>query len=250
MNDEQLLRYSRHILLDEVGVEGQERINNAQVLVFGAGGLGAPALIYLAAAGCGHITIVDDDVVDMTNLQRQVIHATDRVGMAKVSSAAVGMEAINPWVQISPVQLRAEGDELGALVSQASIVLDCTDNFITRQKINAACVLHRKPLVSGSAIRWDAQVCVFDLRDRYSPCYACVYPPQNKPDEVKCATLGVFSPLTGITGATQAAEALKVIMGVGKPLSGRMLMLNALDMTFMEMKVEKDAGCPVCGSGH
>lgn len=249
MNDEQLLRYSRHILLDEVGVEGQEQINKAKVLVFGAGGLGAPALIYLAAAGCGHITIVDDDVVELTNLQRQIIHATDRVDMAKVESAAMSMKALNPLIEICPMQLHAEGDALEELVRQASIVLDCTDNFLTRQSINAACVLHRKPLVSGSAIRWDSQVCVFDLRDESAPCYACVYPPQNVPQEVRCATFGVFAPLTGMTGTMQAAEALKVIMGIGQPLSGRMLMLNAFDMTCMEMKVRKDLNCPVCGNG-
>lgn len=249
MNDEQLLRYSRHILLDEVGVEGQEQINKAKVLVFGAGGLGAPALIYLAAAGCGHITIVDDDMVDLTNLQRQVIHATDRVGMAKVESAALGMKAINPLIEICPVQQYAKGNALEELVRQATIVLDCTDNFSTRQRINAACVLHRKPLVSGSAIRWDSQVCVFDLRDDKAPCYACVYPPQNVPQEVECATLGVFAPLTGMTGTMQAAETLKLIMGVGQPLSARMLMLNALDMTCTEMKVRKNLSCPVCGNG-
>ncbi|MGL4667354.1 MAG: HesA/MoeB/ThiF family protein [Saezia sp.] len=248
MNDEELLRYSRHILLDEVGIEGQTRIHQAKVLVFGAGGLGSPALTYLVAAGCGHITVVDDDVVDLTNLQRQTIHTTDRVGMAKVNSVAVAAKALNPQVVINPVQTHADGVELEKLVHAADLVLDCTDNFSTRQAINAACVKYKKPLVSGSAIRWDAQVSVFDLRKDDSPCYACVYSPKHPPQEVKCSALGVFAPLTGITGAIQACEALKVIMTVGTPLTGRLLMLNVLHMEWEQLKIRKNECCPVCGN--
>jgi len=247
MDDQQLLRYSRHILLDEVGIQGQECINEAKVLVFGAGGLGSPALTYLIAAGCGQITVVDDDTVDLTNLQRQTIHTTDRVGMAKVASVAVAAQGLNPDVVIRPIQIRADGAELESLVRDADVVLDCTDNFNTRQKINAACVRYKKPLVSGSAIRWDAQLSVFDLRDVAAPCYACVYSPEQPPQEVKCSALGVFAPLTGITGTMQACEALKLIMGVGSLLKGRMLMFNALQMEWEQLKIRKNAQCPVCG---
>lgn len=250
MNDEQLLRYSRHILLDEVGIEGQNRITEAKVLVFGAGGLGSPALIYLIAAGCGEITVVDDDTVDLTNLQRQTIHTTDRVGLAKVDSVVLAGQALNPNVVINPVQTRADGVELMRLVEDADIVLDCTDNFYTRQNINTACVKYKKPLVSGSAIRWDAQVSVFDLRDEDAPCYACVYSPQSPPQEVKCSELGVFAPLTGMAGTLQACETIKLIAGVGKPLVGRMLMLNVLQMDWDELKIRKNAHCPVCGKNH
>lgn len=247
MDDSKLLRYSRHILLDEIGIEGQERISGAHVLVVGAGGLGAPALMYLAAAGCGCITVADADRVDLTNLQRQIIYATACVGELKVDSAAQSMRALNPEVQIVTVPTRLKGRELETHVLAADVVLDCTDNFSTRQQINAACVQYKKPLVSGAAIRWDAQVSVFDLRDDASPCYACIYPPDEEPQEVACATLGVFAPLTGIVGAVQAAEALKLITGVGELLTGRLLMLDALHMAWTTLRVKKRAMCPICG---
>lgn len=247
MNDDQLLRYSRHILLDEIGIEGQDRLLSARVLVIGAGGLGAPALMYLAAAGCGRITVVDPDVVDLTNLQRQVAHTTDRIGLPKVDSAATAMRALNPGVQIHSLQERARGDRLLALVRDADVVLDCTDNFGTRQDINSACFSAGVPLVSGAAIRFDAQVTVFDPRDALSPCYACLFPPDAAPEEIACSTMGVFAPLTGIVGAMQAAEALKLIAGVGRSLAGRLLMLDARDMRWTEFKVPRRAGCPVCG---
>ena len=250
MNDEQLLRYSRHILLDEFGIEGQDRVNKAKVLVFGAGGLGAPALTYLIAAGCGQITVVDDDVVDLTNLPRQTIHNTDRVGMAKVDSVAVAAQALNSNVSLRALKVRADGDVLDGLVADADVVLDCTDNFYTRQNVNAACVRHQKPLISGSAIRWDAQLSVFDMRQKESACYACIYSPLLPPEEVKCSTLGVFSPLTGITGTLQACEALKLIVGAGELLTGRMLMLNVLQMDWEQMRLQKNKSCPVCGQVH
>lgn len=248
MNDELLLRYSRHILLDEIGINGQELINASNVLVFGAGGLGSPALTYLIAAGCGHITIVDDDLVDITNLQRQTIHSTDRIGLSKVHSVALSAQALNPHVLIEPIQKRADGDELDELVKKSQVVLDCTDNFYTRQKINAACVKYKKPLVSGSAIRWDAQLSIFDMRSLSSPCYACIYPPERPPNEVKCSALGVFAPLTGITGTLQACEALKIIIGVEQTLTGRMLMFNALQMQWEQIKIKKNPTCPICGT--
>lgn len=247
MNDQQLLRYSRHILLDEIDIGAQERVLQAKVLVFGAGGLGSPALTYLAAAGCGQITVVDPDQVDLTNLQRQIIHTTDRVGQPKTRSAAQGMQAINPDVQIHCISSLIAGDQLDHTVSQADIVLDCTDNFATRQHINDACVRYRKPLVSGAAIRWDAQITVFDMRHENSPCYACLYPPENPPQEVACSTLGIFGPLTGIIGTMQAAEALKLIMNIGDSLQGRLLMLNALQMEWVSMRIARRASCPVCG---
>lgn len=250
MHDEQLLRYSRHILLDEVGIEGQEKLLQSHVLVIGAGGLGSPALMYLAASGCGQITVADADAVDLTNLQRQIVHTTARVGQLKVHSAAQGMAALNPDVQVHAVQVKAQGEVLEQLVDQAHVVLDCTDNFRTRQQINAACVKYRKPLVSGAAIRWDAQVSVFDLRDERSPCYACLYPPEDVPKEVACSTMGVFAPLTGMTGTMQAGEALKLLMGIGEPLVGRLLMLNALQMQWTTLRIKRRPHCPVCGADH
>lgn len=250
MDDEQLLRYSRHILINEIGIEGQESILQAKILVFGAGGLGSPALLYLAAAGCGRITIVDSDNVDFTNLQRQIAHTTARVGESKVASAATGMWALNPNLDIEALPIHAQGEVLDLLVHGADVVLDCTDNFSTRQQINAACVKHHKPLVSGAAIAWDAQITVFDLRHEDSPCYACVYPPENVPAEVACSTMGVFAPLTGIVGATQAAEALKLVIGVGSSLQGRLLMLNALHMEWAPLQIKKNKHCPVCGNNH
>ena len=248
MNDDQLLRYSRHILLDELGVEGQERIAASQALVIGAGGLGSPVALYLGTAGVGRLTLVDDDLVDITNLQRQVAHAMDRIGQAKVESARTAVAAINPEVRIETVKARADAALLAQLVPQADVVIDCCDNFATRQAINAACVAHGKPLVSGAAIRFDGQVSVFDPRDAASPCYACVFPPGESFEETRCATMGVFAPLVGIVGAMQAAEALKLLAATGRSLAGRLLMLDALRMEWTEMRTPRRMGCAVCGS--
>ena len=247
MTDEQLLRYSRHILLDEIGIEGQQKILNAHALVIGAGGLGSPVLMYLASAGVGHITVVDNDTVDLTNLQRQIAHTQASVGQPKVSSAARTMDAINPQIQVTALQLRADAKQLDALVAQADVVLDCCDNFATRHAVNAACVKHAVPLVSGAAIQFDGQISVHDVRDAKAPCYACVFPPDQAAAEASCATMGVFAPLVGIIGSMQAAEALKLLAGVGSSLAGRLQMLDARAMEWTEIRTRRDAACKVCG---
>ena len=247
MTDEQLLRYSRHILLEEVGIDGQERIAQAHALVIGAGGLGSPVALYLGSAGVGRITLVDHDTVDLTNLQRQVAHTTARIGQPKVDSARQAIAAINPDVRVTPLQQRADADLLDALVPRADVVLDCSDNFATRQAVNAACVRHDKPLVSGAAIRFDGQISVYDSRDGTSPCYACVFPPDAGFEETRCATMGVFAPLVGIIGTLQAAEALKLLCGTGRSLAGRLLMLDGRAMEWTELHLPRNPGCPVCG---
>jgi adenylyltransferase/sulfurtransferase len=246
MTDQELLRYSRHILLNEIGVEGQQRLREASMLVIGAGGLGSPAAFYLASAGVARITLVDGDRVDLTNLQRQILHTTDRIGTPKATSGQAALAAINADVQVVPVTQRADQDALADLVSTSTVVLDCSDNFATRHALNRACVAHRKPLVSGAAIRFDGQVAVFDLRHDASPCYACLFPPGDGEDEL-CAVMGVFAPLTGIIGTTQAAEALKLAAGIGESLEGRLLMLDALSMRWHSVRVKRDPACPVCG---
>jgi len=250
VKDEDLLRYSRHILLNEIGIEGQEKISNNHALIIGAGGLGSPVALYLASAGVGHITIVDNDSVDMTNLQRQIAHTMSRVGQPKVLSAQTAMAAINPHVLVTPIMARADAALLDTLVAQADVVLDCCDNFATRHAINAACVKHQKPLISGAAIRFDGQVCVYDPRDPNSPCYACVFPPDTTFEETRCATMGVFAPLVGIIGSMQAAEALKLLSGAGRPLTGRLLMLDGRSMEFTEVRIGRHAQCPVCSNTH
>ncbi len=247
MTDDDLLRYSRHILLEEIGVEGQEKLARSHALVIGAGGLGSPAVLYLGTAGVGRITLVDHDHVDLTNLQRQVAHAMDRLGQPKAQSARVAVAALNPHVRVEPVVAQADAALLDQLVPQADVVLDCCDNFATRQAVNAACARHRKPLVSGAAIRFDGQVAVYDTRDAASPCYACLFPPDSAPEETRCATLGVFAPLVGIVGSTQAAEALKLLCGIGPSLAGQLLMLDARSMEWSRMRTPRRPGCPVCG---
>jgi len=247
VTDEQLLRYSRHILLDALGIEGQERILATHALIVGAGGLGSPAALYLASAGIGKITLVDDDAVDFTNLQRQILHTQARVGMAKAESGRQALAAINPEIEIIPLQQRLSGAALDALVASTDIVLDCTDNFATRHAINRTCVHHKKPLVSGAAIRFDGQISVYDLRRDDSPCYHCLFPEGDDVEEVRCAVMGVFAPLTGIIGTMQAAEALKLAAGIGESLTGRLLLLDALEMEWRTVKFRKDAGCTVCG---
>ncbi len=246
MTDEQLLRYSRHILLDELGIEGQQRILASHALIIGAGGLGSPAALYLAAAGIGKITLADDDKVDFTNLQRQILHTQARLGMTKAESGKLALRAINPEIEIIPLQQRLFGQALDRLVATADIVLDCSDNFATRHAINRACVHHRKPLVSGAAVRFDGQISVYDLRRDDSPCYHCLFPEGEDVDETRCATMGVLAPLTGIIGTMQAAEALKLAAGIGTSLTGRLLLLDALEMAWRSIKFKKDPGCAVC----
>jgi len=247
LNDQQLLRYSRHLLLDQIGVEGQERIVAAHALVIGAGGLGSPAALYLASAGIGRLTLADGDTVDLTNLQRQILHTQERVGQAKAISGRTALAQINPEVAVNAVLERLGGEALEAHVAAADIVLDCCDNFATRHAVNRACVRHRKPLVSGAAIRFDGQLAVFDPRQADAPCYHCLFPEGEDVEEVRCAVMGVFAPLTGIIGAMQAAEALKLIAGCGETPVGRLLLLDGLSMNWRSVKFGRDPDCPVCG---
>ena len=246
MTDDQLLRYSRHILLDDIGIEGQRRLLDAHALVIGAGGLGSPVALYLATAGVGTITIVDGDTVDLTNLQRQIAHNLARVGSPKASSAAQTMHAINPDVRVHALHERADAARLDALVATVDVVIDCSDNFATRHAVNAACVAHAKPLVSGAAIGFDGQLSVYDTRDATRPCYACLFPADAVFEEVQCSTMGVFAPLVGIIGSLQAAEALKLLAGVGSSLAGRLQMLDARTMAWTEIAMARTPGCPVC----
>lgn len=248
MNDNQLLRYSRHILLEEIGIEGQQRILDSHALVIGAGGLGSPVALYLGCAGVGKLTVVDHDTVDLTNLQRQIAHTLDRVGRPKVESVRLAVAALNPDVHVQAVNRRADTALLAELVAGADLVLDCSDNYATRQAVNAACVRLDKPLVSGAAIRFDGQIAVYDPRDPASPCYACVFDPREQFEETRCATMGVFAPLVGIIGTLQAAEALKLLSGAGKALTGRLLMLDGRHMSFNEVQIPRHPDCPVCGT--
>ena len=225
-NDE-IARYSRHLIMPEVTLEGQKRLKASSVLCIGAGGLGSPIALYLAASGVGRITLCDPDVVDLTNLQRQIVHFTDRVGQPKVESARTTLGQINPSTIVNAVRERVGGARLDELVAQADVVIDASDNFATRHAVNRACVRHRRPLVSGAAVRFDGQVAVFDSRRADSPCYECLFPEDAEFEEVRCAVMGVFAPLVGIIGSMQAAEALKVLAGVGDPLVGRLQLLDA-----------------------
>ncbi|MDR1854398.1 MAG: TOMM precursor leader peptide-binding protein [Azoarcus sp.] len=248
MNDDQLLRYSRHILLDELGIEGQEKILRGHALVVGAGGLGCPAALYLASAGVGTLTLADADEVDATNLQRQILHTEARVGMAKVDSAAQALAALNSTVRVIPRRERLEGAALEECVAAADVVLDCSDNFATRYAVNLACLRNKTPLVSGAAVRFGGQVSVFDFRRADSPCYHCLFPDGAPVAEERCAVTGVFAPLTGIVGSLQAAEALKLLAGVGEPLTGRLLLVDSLTQTFRTVAFSRDPDCPVCGA--
>ena len=250
MNDEQLLRYSRHILLDELGIEGQQRLIDSHALIVGAGGLGSPVAMYLAASGVGRITIADHDVVDLTNLQRQIAHTTARVGQAKVASATQAMHALNPEVRVTALAHKLNAAELDSLVPTVQVVVDCCDNFVTRQAVNAACVKHGVPLVSGAAIRMDAQLAVYDARDVQSPCYACIFPPDQAPEEVQCATRGVIAPLVGVVGSLQALEAVKLLAGLGSRLKGRLQMLDGRSLEWNEVRLQRNPSCPVCGPAH
>jgi adenylyltransferase/sulfurtransferase len=248
VTDDQLLRYSRHILLPQIGIEGQENIVNARALVIGAGGLGSPAALYLASAGVGTLVLADGDTVDLTNLQRQILHHTDAVGMAKSASGKRTLGELNPECKVVALNERLSGARLDEEVAQADIVLDCCDNFATRHAVNRACVKFARPLVSGAAIRFDGQVAVFDSRQSGAPCYHCLFPEAQDVEEVRCAVMGVFAPLTGIIGAVQAAEALKLLIGCGTSLAGRLLLLDGLGMEWREIRVPQDPQCPVCGA--
>jgi molybdopterin/thiamine biosynthesis adenylyltransferase len=248
VDDQQLLRYSRHILLPEIGIEGQERLRKAAALVVGAGGLGSPAALYLAAAGIGRLTIADSDAVDLTNLQRQILYRTESIGARKVEAARAALLSVNPEVEVVGLDKRIEAKDLESLVAQADIVLDCSDNFPTRHALNRACVVHGKPLVSGAAIRFDAQLMVFDLRRAEAPCYACLFPEEGEIEEVQCSVMGVFAPLTGVIGAMQAAEAIKLLAAVGESLSGRLLMFDAKAAEWRSVRVKRDPACRVCGN--
>ncbi len=246
MDDSQLLRYSRHILLDELGTAAQARFDAAHALIVGMGGLGAPAAQFLAAAGVGTLTLCDADRVDLTNLQRQILYATADIGQLKVAAAAQRLAAVNPQIRIECIPARVDAASLAPLVAAADVVLDCSDNFATRHAINTACVHAGKPLVSGAAIRFDGQVAVFDTSAPDAPCYHCLFGEGDELEETRCATMGVFAPLVGIVGATQAAEALKILAQVGTSLAGRLLLIDALTMQWRELRVPRDPACKVC----
>ena len=248
MDDQALLRHSRHVLLEEYGINGQARVDAGHVLVIGAGGLGSPVCLYLAAAGVGRITLVDDDHVDLTNLQRQIAHTTARVGQPKVVSAAEAMHAINPDIIIATHALRADDAMLATLVAAADAVVDCSDNFATRHAVNRACVAHAKPLVAGAAIRFDGQLSVYDTRDASSPCYACVFPADADFEETRCAVLGAFGPVVGTIGTLQASEALKLLAGISPSMAGRLLMFDGRATRFDNLQLARDPACPVCAA--
>jgi len=250
MNDEQLLRYSRHVLLEDIDVAGQEKLLTAHTLVIGAGGLGSAAAPYLAAAGVGKITLVDHDQVELTNLQRQIMHTQDSIGQNKAASGKSFLQRLNPGVVVDTIEAKADDSLLDQLLPTVNIVLDCTDNFATRHMINRLCVKHQVPLVSGSALRFDGQISVFDSRNKTSPCYACIFSPEEQFEEVSCASMGIFSPLVGIIGAMQAAQALQVLIGFGEPLVGRMLLWNARNTQIDEIRISRNTGCLVCGQTH
>ncbi len=246
MNDNQLLRYSRHILLPQIDYVGQEKLTKSHALIVGAGGLGAPVALYLAASGVGELTICDFDNVDLTNLQRQVIHTTASVGLNKALSAQHTIQQINPDVIVRTVQKKSTEAEMQTLAEKADVVIDCSDNFATRYALNRICYRLKKPLVSGAAVRFEGQVTVFDFRSPKSPCYHCLFPDAGEDQELRCADNGVFSPLVGMIGTTQAAEALKLLMGIGETLQGRLLLLDALAMEWRTIKLARDPKCTVC----
>jgi len=246
MDDQQLLRYGRHILLSEIGIAGQQHLLDATALIIGLGGLGSPAALYLAASGVGQLTLCDHDTVDFSNLQRQIIHRTSSVGQLKVASAQAALRDINPEIECIALPVRADAAQLDELVAGADVVLDCSDNFATRYAVNRACLEQRKPLVSGAAIQFDGQVSVFDFRRESAPCYNCLFPEDSQAAELRCATTGVFAPLVGIIGSLQAAEALKLLMGIDRGLSGKLLTVNALDMHIMRSTLNKDPACSAC----
>jgi len=246
MNDEDLLRYARHILLNDFGIEGQEKLLASRVLIVGVGGLGSPVAMYLASAGVGTLLLADHDTVEISNLQRQIIHTSERLGMLKAESGKQTIQALNPSTRVETLLNRMDDASLSQAIAHVDLVVDCTDNFATRHAINRACVQHGVPLVSGAAVRFDGQISVFDPRDASSPCYHCLFPEAQDVEAINCATMGVFAPLVGIIGTMQAAEAIKVLSGTGLSLVGRLLILDAMDMRWHSVKVRRDPGCPVC----
>jgi len=246
VNDEQLLRYGRHILLPEIGIEGQQRLLAARVLIVGAGGLGSPAAMYCAASGIGRLTIADNDTVELSNLQRQLLHGSEDLGRPKADSAKETLARLNPDIEIDTIAQSLEGDLLQTAVSETDVVIDGSDNFATRFAVNAACVAHRRPLVSGAVIRWTGQIGVFRADLGGGPCYRCLYHEEGESNQ-PCAETGVFAPLAGIIGSMQAAEALKIVLGEQASLAGQLLRLDARTMTWKQARIERDPGCPVCG---
>ncbi|MDD4914671.1 MAG: molybdopterin-synthase adenylyltransferase MoeB [Methylococcales bacterium] len=249
MNDQQLLRYSRQIMLPQVDIAGQQKLLDAKVLIVGAGGLGSPAAMYLAAAGIGRISLYDDDRVDLTNLQRQIAHHTPDIGLDKVISTLNTLKKINPEVTVLARKARLQGELLEQEVADADVVLDCSDNFSTRFAVNQACVRCRTPLVSGAAIRFEGQICVFTPGADDSPCYNCLYQSEGE-DLQNCARNGVIAPITGIIGSIQALEAMKLIMQIGENLTGRLLLLDGLTMEWQTMRLKKNPLCPTCGKAN
>lgn len=247
MNDNQLLRYSRHILLPQIEFDGQEKLTQSHVLIVGAGGLGSPVAMYLAASGVGSLTICDFDTVDLTNLQRQIIHTTQSVGINKAVSAQQAIFEINPDIVVQTIQQKSTFDEMAALVAQADVVVDCSDNFATRYTLNRLCFQHKTPLVSGAAIGFEGQISVFDFRSETTPCYHCLYPDVGSDQEMRCADNGVFAPLVGMIGTAQAAEVLKLLLNIGETLQGRLLLLDALSAEWRTIKLVRDSNCAVCG---
>ena len=250
MNDDQLLRYSRHILLPQIGIKGQETLIQSHVLVVGAGGLGSPAVLYLAASGVGKLTICDSDKVDLTNLQRQIAHSTDRIGIPKSDSAKKTLAGINPEVNVIALNERMDERRLLQLIRDADVVVDASDNFPTRYIINRVCTLYKKPLVSGAVVRFDGQVAVFDLRHAHSPCYHCLFPADGEDQDMRCAVMGVFAPLVGVIGCVQAAETLKILLDIGQTLNARLLLLDGLSMEWRSIRLNKDPSCKVCGTNE
>lgn len=248
MNDNQLLRYSRHILLPQIDIAGQKKLNQSRVVIVGAGGLGSPIALYLAACGIGNLIICDGDQVDLTNLQRQIIHDSDSIGLAKVFSAKQSLARINPEVEVSALEGRVDVEKLLQLTTEADAVVDASDNFRTRHDVNQACVIHKKPLISGAAVRFEGQISVFDLRYTDSPCYHCLYPIDGEHEDMSCAVMGVFSPLVGIIGCMQAAETIKILLNIGESLNGRLQLLDGLTMNWRSIRLHKDPACPVCYS--
>lgn len=247
MDDQQLLRYSRHILLQEIGIDGQQKLIHSHILIIGAGGLGSPASMYLASSGVGTITLCDNDNVDLTNLQRQILHRTPSIGKSKVVSAQITLNEINPDVNLLVLDERIADERLPELVRQADVVLDCSDNFATRYALNRACVQLKKPLVSGAAIKFSGQISVFDFRREDSPCYNCLYPEETESEEIRCSTMGVFAPLVGIIGSLQASEALKLLLDIDSTLCGKLMLLDTLSMEPRAIKLSRDNSCSVCG---
>lgn len=248
MDDHQLLRYSRHLLLPEIDISGQEKLTHSSVFILGAGGLGSPAALYLAASGIGKLIICDHDQVDLTNLQRQILYETASVGKLKAVSAKNALQRINPEIEIISLPEHATIELLNSEIGSVDAVVDASDNFTTRHLINQTCLIHRKPLISGAAVRFTGQVTVFDLRLKDSPCYHCLFPDSGDSDDPTCAIMGVFSPLTGIIGCIQAAETIKVLLGIGETLHARLLLLDGLTMHWRSLRLNKDPQCPTCGS--